>query len=91
MRTLTDQFLEILKSYDIEPDFAQIAKTEIRKNITKDLLSVVKKRDRYIIGSNMRIPKHGYSIGNLEDMIHTVNESCNELRIEQRQRAKDSL
>lgn len=91
MRSLADQFQEILRSYDIEPNFAQEAKTEIGNNITKDLLSAVRKRDKYVIGSNTKVPKHGYDIGNLTDMIRTINESNNETRTEQRKRAKETL
>lgn len=97
MRNLRDQFKDILKETAGEEQAidantnAWIIYDDSWDELILKLLKIIKERDKYIIGKNMRIPKHGYSIGNLGDMVHTVNESGNYIRTEQRKRAKETL
>ena len=96
MRTLTDQFKEIINESIEDIKFEKgedgVGEKRIvdRLGMLHKLLAAVAERDKHVIGSNMRIPKHGYSLS-LEDVVHTVNESNNYVRTEQRKRAKESL
>lgn len=96
MRTLTDQFKDIINESieDVEYEKAEnrvgVKRIVDRLGMLHKLLAAVKKRDKYIIGNNTKVPPHGYTLS-LEDVVRTINESNNETRNDQRKRAKETL
>lgn len=91
MRTLYEQLKEIInQNIEVIP-IGKREKTIVnRMGILTQVLQAVKQRDKYVLGKNIKVPPHGYSLS-LPDVVRTINEAINYERDEQRKRAKESL